>query len=113
MSRSTQNDIETSLSEIWQREKDFQEACQNAARAKHNFKMQYAAAYLKAEGTLPVKDAIALLKCKDAHLEHVNTDAVYEFTKEKLRDAQSALSARQSLLKFEMATSSGFAAHTP
>ncbi len=35
--------------------------------------------------------------------------AVRDFTKEKLRDSQSALSARQSILSFETKTNMGYA----
>lgn len=108
MSRSNQDNIESSLSELWQREKDFERAIQDAADAEHTYKVASAKAYLSASGTIDERKALALVGCETLHEDFVKKEAIAAFVKEKLKDAQSALSARQSLLNFEARTNFGF-----
>lgn len=90
--------LEKSLSEIYVREQDFEKACNDDAQAEHAFKLKYAQEFLSADGSVDARKATALTKCSEEHLAYLKATAVRDFTKEKLRDSQAALSARQSLL---------------
>lgn len=107
MSRSVKDRVEESLSEIWQRERDFETAIQEAAESEHQYKIAHARAYLSATGTVDERKAQALIECENLHKDYLKNEAIATFVKEKLRDSQQALSARQSLLSFEAKTNFG------
>lgn len=104
MSRSQPDEIEISLSTLWDREQAFETAVRDDADAEHAFKMKQARAFLDADGTEKARAAKALVDSGKLYLDHLQKKAVKEFTREKLRDAQDALSARQSLLKYAAQT---------
>jgi hypothetical protein len=107
MSRSNQNGIEAGISTLWDREKAFEDALQAHADAEHLFKVRNAEEFLKADGSVEARKAQALVNCKELHKDYLKKEAIATFTKEKLRDAQGALSARQSLLSYEARTNFG------
>jgi len=112
MSRSTQTNIESALRAVDERESEFGVALQNDAEAKHRYEMKQAQEFLDAEGTVDARKAIALKNCDVEYLDYLKKKAVKEFTREKLKDAQDALSARQSLLKYEAQTNFGYTSQT-
>ncbi len=98
MSRSDSNNVESSISELYNRETEYQSACENDATAEHTFKMKQAERYLANEGSIEARKAQALLDCKDEYLNHLKAKAVKDFTQVKMKDSLQALSARQSIL---------------
>lgn len=98
MSRSNQTSVENTLTMLWDRESSFEKAAMDDAEAEHAYKMQQARTFLAADGTEKARAAKSLVDSEALHLDHLKKKAVKEFTREKLKDAQSALSARQSIL---------------
>jgi hypothetical protein len=92
--------LEQSITELYTRETEYGQAGQDAAEAEHNYKIRHAKKYLEAEGSIEARKATAILECAKEHLEYLRTEAVRDFCREKLRDSQQCLSARQSLLSF-------------
>lgn len=108
----TQKSVEETLTMIWQRESDYEEACNEQAEAEHNYKLNDAKSFLAADGNIKEREATALIANQKLHLDYLQKKARKEFTKEKLRDAQDALSARQSLLSYEAKTNFGYTQQT-
>lgn len=104
-----QTQLEQSLTELYSRETEYQQACNNDAEAEHAFKIKQAKIYLSSDGSIEARKATALVQCDREYLTHLRTKAVRDFTKEKLRDSQAALSARQSLLSFSAKSDQGYA----
>lgn len=98
MSRSDTTNVESSITELYNREKEYQTACENDANAEHKFKMKQAEKYLAGEGSIEARKAQALVDCKKEYLEHLQAKAVKDFTQVKMKDSLQALSARQSIL---------------
>lgn len=107
MSRSTKDNIEDALSEIQRREDAFKKALEDDAVAEHTAKLEKAKAFLSAQGTEKAREAQAVVDSEKFMLDQLKKRAVKEFTREALKDAQDALSARQTLLKFEVQTNFG------
>lgn len=112
MSRSNPDKIEQGLSTLWDRETAFQAAVEDDAMAEHAFKLKKAQAFLAAEGTEKARDARSIVDSEKLFLDHVKKKAVKEFTREKLRDAQMAITARQSLLKYQAQTDFAYTTQT-
>lgn len=110
MSRS--DTTEKTLSEIWRREKAFGEAVQASADAEHLWKIENAKAFLAAEGTEKARTAQAMIDTEELHRDFLTKQASMRFLREKLRDAQSALSARQSQMSYEAKTNFGYTNQT-
>lgn len=90
--------LEKSLTELHSREVAYQEACENAAEAKHTYEMKKAKEFLAADGTVQARKARAMVACEKEHQNWLNAQAIKTFTYQKLKDAQGASSARQSIL---------------
>lgn len=101
--------LQDSLQELYSRENEYGTALQQDAEAEHAYKMKQAREYLAAEGTEKARTATALIACETLHLDYLKKAAVKDFTKEKLRDSQQALSARQSLLTSSVKSDLGYA----
>lgn len=101
--------LEKSLTELYGRETEYGTALQDDAEAEHAYKMKQAREYLAADGTEKARTATALIACELLHLDYLKKAAVKDFTKEKLRDSQQALSARQSLLTASVKSDLGYA----
>jgi len=113
MSRSETNEqTEKTLAEIWRREKAFGEAVQASADAEHLWKIEKAKAFLAADGTEKAREAKAMIDTEDLHKDFLTKQAAMRFLREKLRDAQSALSARQSLMSYDAKTNFGYTNRT-
>lgn len=114
MSRSTEltdkeQNLENCLDAVADREKAYQEACEKHAEAESEYRIQKAKEYLAAEGTEKAREAAAIVKVEKFLRERDRTEAIRDFTREKLRDSQMATSARQSLLNADVRTNKAFA----
>lgn len=101
-------DLETALHQLYDRETAYQTACEEEAEAEHAYKMKQAREFLDADGPVDVRKATALVACNGLYLDYLKKAAVKDFTKEKLRDSQQALSARQSLLTASVKSDFGY-----
>jgi hypothetical protein len=114
MSRSTEatdkeQQLEAMMDVVWDREEAFQTACLEYADAESEYRVRFSKAYLEAEGTEKARNAEAIIKVEKLLRERDRTEAVKDFTFQKLKDAQSAVSARQSLLNADTRTNKSFA----
>lgn len=100
--------IEAALNMVADREESFEIACKEYAEAESEYRVQFAKAYLAAEGTEKARNSEAIIKVERFLRERDRTEAVKEFTREKLRDSQAAVSARQSLLNAALKTNATF-----
>jgi len=100
--------VERALSELASREKHYEDACLSDADAEHAYRMRKAQALLAAEGTEKAREAKSIVDSNKEMLAHLKAKAVRDFTKEKLRDSQQALSARQSLLTASSRSDQGY-----
>jgi hypothetical protein len=101
--------LETALTELSSRETAFGEALDLDAVAEHAYKLAKASAFLASEGTEKAREAQSVVSSEKLFLDHLKKKAVKEFTREKLRDCQDALSARQSLLSSSVKSDLGYA----
>ncbi len=99
--------VEKAIRTVHEREGDYQTAVENEALAEHEFKVQNAKEFLKASGGAEIRKMEALVATENLHKDYLTKQAIAAFTKEKLKDAQAALSARQSLLRFDTNTNFG------
>lgn len=112
MSRSRPDGVEDAIITIQQIEGEFKLALEQDAEAEHLFKVEKAKAFLAAEGTEKARESQAIVATDKYLLDNLKKKAVKEFLREKLKDAQDALSARQSLLKYEAQTNFGYTSQT-
>lgn len=101
-------DIQKSLSEIWKREQAYVKACEDDAVDEHAYKIAKATAFLASEGTEKAREAESVVATNEAYLKHLKSKAKVMYMKEKLKDAQQALIARQSILSFETKTNDAY-----
>jgi len=109
---SNQSHLEKALGELAQRETEYENAVKDAAEKEHIFKMKQAKEFLQADGSMEIRKNEALKACDREYYAYLQSVAVRDFTKEKLRDCQAALSARQSLLSAEIKTNFGYTSQT-
>ena len=113
MSRSTiptdkEQDLEAALNAVSEIEEGFEKVLTDAVNAKADDEIEYAKAFLKAEGTEKAREAQAKIDTERFKRERYRTEAVREFQRTKLQDAQAAVSARQTLLKANLRTNEAF-----
>lgn len=110
MSRSLDRDeqLEAALDMLFDREKAYEDACKEFASAESEYRVQYAKEYLIASGAVEERKQTAMSKVARFLAERERTEAIRDFTKEKVRDAQLAVSARQSLLSSARRTNEAF-----
>ncbi len=96
------NNVENVIRELYTRETAYTESCNQLADAEHAYKVALAVEFGKADGSVDVRKNLALIACKEQYKAYLQADAVKDYTKELLRDAQAVLSARQSLLSASM-----------
>jgi hypothetical protein len=96
--------LEQTLSTLADREEAFEKACLDFADAESHYRIQLSREFLKADGSVEKRKAEALVAVENALRHRDKTEAVKEFTKEKLKDAQTAVFARQSLLNADVRT---------
>jgi hypothetical protein len=112
MSRSapaTKDDrLEQALDDVAAVEPDFEKALLDYANAETAYRVRKSEEYLKAEGTIQSREATAIVAVKQLLDQRNRAEAVKDFLKEKLRDRQAAVSARQSLLAAEVKTNQRF-----
>lgn len=87
-----------------EREAAFEESCKVFATAESDYRIAYAEAFLKAEGTEKARHSTATIEVEKFLRERDRAEAVKEFTREKLKDCQITISARQSLLYADVQT---------
>jgi hypothetical protein len=89
-------------------EPDFEKALIEYADAETRYRIRKSEEYLKAEGTEKAREATAIIAVAKLLEARNRAEAVKDFLKEKLRDRQAAVSARQSLLSAEVKTNQRF-----
>lgn len=92
------NNVETVIGELYSRESAYKEACEKLADAEHAYKVALAEKFGENEGSVDVRKNLALIACKEKYKAYLGAEAVKDYTKAYLTDAQQVLSARQSLL---------------
>ena len=100
--------LEKTLSVVASRETEYEAACVGYAEAEASYRIEYARAFLVADGTVEERKQTAIDKVERFLRARETAEAVRDFTREKLRDAQAAVSARQSLLAAELRTNRAF-----
>lgn len=112
MSRSNPIDkdeqLEQALTDVAAIEPDFEKTLYAVAQCDSDYEVEYAKAFLAAEGSVDARKAAAIVKVEKFLREKNKNRAVKEFLREKLRDRQAAVSARQSLLSAEVKTNQRF-----
>lgn len=112
MSRSNPIDkdeqLEQALDAVADIEPDFESALLTAADADADFEIEWAKEFLKADGSVEARKAQAVVATARFLKAKGTAKAVKEFLREKLRDRQSAVSARQSLLAASLRTNERF-----
>lgn len=96
--------LEQALSLLADREDAFEQACLGFADAESEYRVELAKAFLKASGSVEARKHQATIDVQRQLKERDKTEAVKEFTKEKLKDCQTAVFARQSLLNADVRT---------
>lgn len=104
---TTVENLEKAIREVAERERAYGDAVQNEAETEYSYKIAQATEYLKADGTVDERKAIALTNCKTQYKAYLTAQATKAFCDAKLKDAQSAMNARQSLLRFQTQTNFG------
>lgn len=93
--------IEQAIIHLHERGKNYRQALMELATAEYNYKTAKSEAYLKADGTIKDKEAIAEQQVKDLYLTYLTAEAEATFTKASLDDCRTVISARQSILSAE------------
>lgn len=96
--------LEKALDTLAARETDFETACKDFADAESTYRIKLAKAFLEADGSMELRKHTAIVQVETELRERDKCEAVKEFTKEKLRDVQAAVSARQSILSASVRT---------
>jgi hypothetical protein len=96
--------LEGALSALAIHEEAFEAACVEYAIAESDYRIKFARKFLEADGTEKARHSTAIVDVEKELRERDRSEAVKEFTKEKLRDAQAVVSARQSLLYADVKT---------
>ena len=76
---------------------DVAERAEDAARAEHAFKIGYARALLRSEGTVALREAQALLSVEAEHLARKSADAKLLAAQETARTTRTQLDALRSV----------------
>lgn len=100
--------LESALDALPALETAFEESCTAYAVAESDYRIEFARAFLKAEGTEKARNSTAIIAVERFLRERDRCEAVKEFTFQKLKDAQSVVSARQSLLNANVRTNAAF-----
>jgi hypothetical protein len=96
--------LEQALALLADREAAFERACLDYADAESEYRINLSKETLSASGTDKTRAAIALTKVEKFLKARNKAEAVKEFTKEKLKDCQTAVFARQALLNADVRT---------
>jgi hypothetical protein len=101
-------DIEKTISELFRRETEFKDALTALPEIENRYKTKKAVEYLKADGSVEARKAIAEEKCAQEALEYLQADARATLAKELLNDCRAVLSAKQSILSAEFRYSQAY-----
>lgn len=100
--------LEQALDAVADIEPDFESALLTSADAEAEFDVQWAKEFLAAEGSVEARKATATIKTAKYLVAKNTAKAIKEFVREKLKDRQASVSARQSLLAAEVKTNQRF-----
>ncbi len=100
--------LEQALDAVADVEPDFEKALMDHADAETRYRIRKSEEYMKAEGTEKARESEAIIAVAKLLDTRNRTKAVVLFLTEKLRDRQSAVSARQSLLTASVKTNQRF-----
>jgi len=101
--------VENVITELSSREEAYKTACEKLADAEYAYKTNLAVKFNEAEGTVDNRKNSALIACKEQYKAYLKAEAVKDYTKEMLKDAQQVLSARQSLLSASVRSDNAYA----
>ena len=104
--------LEVAMIEVDTREPEYGRLLDEEAVAEHAYKVRKAEALLAAEGTEKVKEATSVVESQKEFLRYLKAKAARVFMAEKLADAQSVVSARQSLLAYDGKTNLSYTRQT-
>ena len=93
--------LESAIEAMLEREAFYAEKRMAAAENEHRYKLKRALETKKAEGTIKDKEMSAEIACETESLKRLLADAENDIAKEKLLDARTVVSARQSILNAE------------
>lgn len=99
MSNEAQN-VSRALTALHTRETAYGAALEEEAEAEHVFKMKQADEFMLAEGPAEMRRATALQRCREEYARYLRAKASAAFLKVKVADAQAAVTARQSILRY-------------
>jgi hypothetical protein len=100
--------LEQALDAVAEIESEFEKALTDAANAESDYEIEYAKAFLKADGTEKAREAKAKGEVERFLRERFTKRAIRDFMKEKMHNRQTAVSARQTLLKSDQNTNKAF-----
>lgn len=100
--------LQKALDHLAMVESGYETVLTDAAEADTVYETERAKAYLAAEGTEKAREAQAKVDTEKYLRKRNNTGAVKEFTRTKIKDAQDAVSAYQSLLSAQLRTNQRF-----
>lgn len=102
--------LEAELDRMADREEAYETACVDAAKAESEYRIRMAEEFLKASGAVEQRKQEAIVAVQHLLRERDRTEAIREFTREKLKDVQQAVSARQTLVSADTRTNRAFTA---
>lgn len=97
-------ELEEAIEHMMTMEGLFVEAVSKAATAESVYRLDFSDAFLLAQGTEKVRNAEALLRVREQLTMRNDTEATREYTFQKLKNSQTAVTARQSLLNANVRT---------
>lgn len=100
--------LERALNALAEREQAYEAACHEFADAESEYRTQFAKEFLIASGAVEERKQTAMSKVARYLKDREKKEAIKDFTKEKVKDAQLAVSARQSLLSSARRTNEAF-----
>lgn len=105
---SRDEQLESALLMVEAIQDNFLEILIDAADAKVELDTQYSKAFLAAEGTEKAREAQAKIETERFKRDLLQKEAIREFQRGKLKSAQDAVSARQTLVSAEKRTNGAF-----
>lgn len=109
MTQDKEQKLEEMLDLMSDRESAYETACIDAAKAESEYRIRLAEEFLKASGAVEQRKMEAIKAVQHLLRERDRTEAIRDFTREKLRDVQQAVSARQTLVSADVRTNRAFA----
>ncbi len=105
---TAEDKLEKSLGELASREALLEDALKADADKAHTYDVEFSKAFLSGSGGAELRKHHATVETENFFKEHLQAKAALTFVKTKIKDAQDAVSARQSLLSAELKTNDRF-----